>query len=50
MAWMWWNRYARIDQLLPFAHCAVGIDFDNADLGDAVVGSGGAGGFKVDEG
>jgi hypothetical protein len=36
--------------LLPFAHRAIRIDFDNADFGDAVVGGGGTSGFKVNEG
>jgi len=45
-----WNPHAGIDQLLPFAHRAIGIDFDNADFGDAVMGGSGAGGFEVDEG
>ena len=40
----------RIDQLLPFADRAVGSDGDDADLGDAVGGRRGAGGFEVDEG
>ena len=46
----WRNADAGIDQLLPFAHRAVGIDFNDADFGNAVVGGGGAGGFKIDEG
>ena len=46
----WRNPNTRIDQLLPLAHGAVGIDFNDADFGNAVVGGGGAGGFKIDEG
>ena len=40
----------RIDELLPFADRAVGIDRDDTNLGDAVGGRRGAGGFEVDEG
>ena len=44
------NSRTGIDQLLPFANRAVIIDFDDADFGDAVMGSGGAGSFEVDKG
>ena len=44
------NGYAGIDQLLPLANATVGIDLDDADFRDAINGSGGAGGFEVDEG
>ena len=44
------NLDAGIDQLLPFAHGAIGINLNDADFSNAVMGGGSAGGFKVDKG
>ena len=42
------NRYAWIDQGAPFTH-PLGINFDQADFDDAVVGKVCAGGFQIDK-
>ena len=40
----------RVDQRAPLADVRAIVDAHDADLGDAIVAGGGAGGFEVDEG